>query len=242
MTIKNLLFLSTIILLINTSLTGCAYRGIPLAVSYPLTTQNKMQSAHHWEVLAQHSADRFAQTLDLTFPNAVVKPALFIRYSQEQEKIPFARAFFHMLTAKLVQKGLIVVSNADSTTNTLVADYEMQIVQHQDRRKRYPPLGTFSALGSLFWLVARGIDRWGDANLTVLPLAVGADIYSGVNYYFPGETNTEVIITTSLTMGQQYVFQENNIYYINTGDADHYESAGKTYQLVSCPSASISCR
>lgn len=221
--------------------TGCAYRAIPLAVSYPLSTQNRMQAAHHWDVLAEHSADRLAQTLEVTFPNAVVKPALFIRYTQEQEKVPFARAFFHMLTSKLVQKGLVVVNNADAS-NALMIDYDVQVVEHKDRRRFNPPLGTYTVLGGLVWLIARGIDKWGDPTLAVYPLVAGAEAYTAAKYYLPGETNTEVVVTTSASLGQQYVFQETNVYYVNTGDADHYEQAGKTYQVVGCPTPPGSCR
>ena len=234
----HLLIITTLVTLL---LTGCAYRGIPLAVSYPMSTQPKMQAARHWEVLAEHTADRLVQTLDVTFPNAVVKPALFIRYTQEQEKVPFARAFFHMLTSRLVQKGLVVVNNADYS-NALMVDYDVQVLEHKDRRKFNPPLGTYTALSGLVWWVAHGVDRWSDPTLAVYPAAAGAELYTAAKYYLPGETNTEVIITTSASMGQQYIFQETNTYYVNSGDADHYEQEGKTYQVVGCPTPPGSCR
>jgi len=226
--------------ILTMALIGCTHRGLPMALSYPITTQYKMQSAHHWEVLAEHTAKRLAETIELTFPNAVVKPSLFIRYTQDQEQIPFAKAFFHLLTTKLVQKGLVVVNNAESN-NVLMIDYDMQVVQHKDRRKFYPFPGTYTGLATVFWLVAHGIDSWDDQGLAVFPLSAGADAYAMKDFYFPGETNTEVVITTTATLGQQYLFGDTNVYYVNTGDADHYEQAGKTYQIVSCPQAPV-CR
>ncbi len=229
-----------IITLLLFSVVGCVQRNIPLATSYPITTQPKMQAAHHWEVLADHVAGRLAETLDLTFPNAVVKPALFLRYTQEHEKIPFGKAFFHLLTSRLVEKGLVVVNSAEYS-NVLILDYDMQVIHHKDRRKFYPPPGTYTGMGSLFWLVAHGVDSWGERGLAVLPLGIGADIYSAVEHFLPGETNSEVIITTTVTMGQQTIFGSTNIYYINTRDDDHYENQTKTYQVVGCPQHNL-CR
>jgi hypothetical protein len=219
-------------------LAGCTHRPIPLATSYPVSTQHKMQAAHHWEVLAQHVADRLANTLEMTFPNAVVKPALYIRYTQAQEKIPFGKAFFHLLTAALVQKGLVLVNDANYG-NILMLDYDMQIVHHKDRRLTYPPPGTFTGLGALAWLVAYGADKWGDPELAVFPLSLAADAYASKDFFLPGETNTEVIITTSVTMGQQYIFGDTNLYYVNTGDSDHYENDALTYQVVGCPQQTV---
>lgn len=236
---KTPLLITTLLTLLL--MTGCAYRSIPIGVSYPVTTQHRMQAAHHWDVLAEHTADRLAQTLAVTFPKAVIKPALFIRYTQEQEQVPFARAFFHMLSSKLVQKGLVVVNNADFG-NALMVDYDVQVIDHKDRRKFNPPLGTYAALGGLAWLVARGVDKWNEMSYVLYPLAAGAEAYTAVSYYFPGDTNTEVVITTAATMGQQYIFQETNTYYINTGDSDHYEPDGKTYQVVGCPTPPATCR
>ena len=221
-------------------ITGCTHRALPIALSHPISTQYKMQSAHHWEVLADHTAKRLAETIDLTFPNAVVKPSIFIRYTPEQEKIPFAKAFFHLLTTKLVQKGLVVVNNAE-VNNVLIVDYDMQVVNHKKRRTFYPFPGTYTSLGTLFWFVGQGVDAWKDSGLAVFPLAVGADLYAVKDFYFPGETNTEVIIATTATLGQQYIFGDTNVYYINAPDEDHYESEGKTYQVVSCPQSPL-CR
>ncbi|MDY6994776.1 MAG: hypothetical protein SVR94_19495, partial [Pseudomonadota bacterium] len=214
------------------------HRPVPLATSYPISTQNKMQAAHHWDVLADHVAGRLANTLELTFPNAAVKPALYVCSTEEQEKTPFGEAFANLLTTKLVQRGLVVVNSPDSS-NVLTLNYDMQVLHHKDRGLLYPPPGTFTGLGALAWLVAYGVDNWGDPELAVLPISTVADIYATKNYFFPGETNTEVIITTTVTMGQQHIFGDTNIYYVNTGDADHYEAGGQLYQVVGCPQQTI---
>ena len=225
---KGYLLIATVTLLI---LAGCAYRPIPLATAYPVTAQRKMQAAYHWDVLAADVASRLKTTLDVTFPNAVIKPSLYIRFTSDQEKSPFGRTFFKLLTTKLVQQGLVVLDQAAYGDN-LVAEYDMQVIHHKDRRLTYPPPGTYTLLASGVWLLAQAQDRWKYPGLAAFPFSVLADANSMVDYYLPGETNTEVVITSTVKMGQQYIFGDSSIYYINDGDYDHYENQTKTYQLV----------
>jgi len=71
--------------------------------------------------LAKDLADRLKKTIDISFPNAVVKPPLFIKLTEKQEKIPFTKAFFNLLTSRLVQQGLIVMdSNAQFGDNLVI--------------------------------------------------------------------------------------------------------------------------
>jgi len=209
-------------------LTSCGRRPIPVASSYPATAQRKMQSAHHWDVLATDVATRLKKTLELTFPNAIVKPSLYIR---DQDKSPFAKTFFNLLATKLVQQGLVVLKDYPMD-NALIVEYNMQVVHHKDRRLTYPPPGMFTALAAGVWMVAQAQDNWQYPGLAALPFAIAADANSLIDLYLPGETNTEVVITTTATMGQQYVFGDSRIYYINEGDYDHYQNESKTYQLV----------
>ena len=225
---KGYLLKATVILLI---LAGCTHRPIPIATSYPITAQRKMQAAHHWSVLATDIAKRLKKTLDITFPNAVVKPSLSINFGRAQEKSPFGKAFFHLLSTKLVQQGLVVLNNVAYGDN-LVVEYDMQVIHHKDRRLTYPPPGMFTVLAAGVWVAAQAQDRWKYPGFAAFPLAVAGDVDAMANYFLPGETNTEVIITTTVTMGQQYIFGDSSIYYINDGDYDHYEDETKTYQLV----------
>ena len=45
-------------------LSGCFYANTsqaPIATTYPYTEQQRMQAAHHWDVLARHEATRILQ-------------------------------------------------------------------------------------------------------------------------------------------------------------------------------------
>lgn len=224
------IWIATIILL-----TSCAYRPIPLATSYPVTTQNKMQAVHHWDVLAADVADRLKTTIDLTFPDATVKPPVFIRFTKEYEDVPFGKAFYHLLRTQLVQRGVNVVTNTEYS-DTLLLDYDMQVVFHKDRRLTYPTPGIFTALGGGVWLMAHGAEHWDPSGLAALPALVAADAYALSERYMPGETNTEVLISTTVTSNDQYIFGYNDIYYINDGDYEQYDDHNnngiKTFNVV----------
>ncbi|MEN8219005.1 MAG: hypothetical protein ABFS56_22070 [Pseudomonadota bacterium] len=214
-----------------TLVTACSHRPIPVATSYSMTAQQKMQAAHHWNVLASDVAKRLKNTVDITFPSAIDKPPLVINFTQAQEKIPFGKAFSNMLTTKLVQQGMVVLRAEDAGDNLMI-DYDMQVIHHKDRRLTYLPPGLLTALTGGVFFVKQAIENWEHPGLAAIPFAIAGDVKSALNYRFPGETNTEVIITTSITRNQQYIFGDSRIYYINDGDYDHYENLTKTYQVV----------
>lgn len=215
-------------------LTGCAHkRPLPIAAAYPLTAQLKMQAAYHWDILAKDLAARLKETVKTSFPNAIKKPAIFVKFTNAQEKVPFGKAFFNLFTARLVQEKLVVMDNSNARYGkTLLVEYDMQVIHHKDRRLTYLPPGAFTALAAGVWLVAQAQDRWKYPGLAALPFTAAGDANSYMEYYLPGETNTEVIITTTATMNQQYIFSDARIYYINEGDFDHYENINKNYQVV----------
>jgi len=171
----NLLKISIILLI----LAGCAQKIIPMATDYPMSKQHKMQAAHHWDILAQDLAIRMKKTMDITFPNATVKPPLVLKLTGDQEKIPFAKAFDNLLISRLVQQKMVVLDTNAGYPESLMVDYNMQVIR---------------------LLSANNI--------------------------------LEVLITTSVSKDQQYIFRDSRIYYINGGDSDHYDrKIGKTYQV-----------
>ncbi|MDM8563635.1 hypothetical protein QUF54_09800, partial [Candidatus Marithioploca araucensis] len=214
-------------------LTGCANRALPVATGYPVKAQRKMQSAHHWDVLAKDLAERLKITIDLSFPNAVVKPTVFVKYN---DKTPFGKAFFTLLISRLIQQGLVIMDSNAQYGDNLVIDYHMQVVHHKDRRLTYLPPGAFTLLATGVWLAAQIQDHWNYPSWTLYPLTIGG-VSTLADYYLPGETNTEVIISTIVTIGQQYLLGDSRIYYINDDDYEHYESfitttTNKTYRIV----------
>ena len=179
----NLLKISIIFLI----LAACTATNspIPVATDYPISKQHKMQDAHHWDVLAKDLARRLKRTMAITFPNATVKPPLVVKLTGDQEQIPFAKAFNNLLISRLVQQKMVVLDTNSGYADSLMVDYNMQVIRHQ-----YPRLLSTD-------------DIW------------------------------EVLLTTSVSKGQQYIFRDSRVYYINDGDSDHYERnmGTKTYKV-----------
>jgi hypothetical protein len=135
---------------------------------------------------------------------------------------------------------MVVLERNTGYSDSLIVNYNMQVIQHKDRRLHYPTPGIFTALTAGVFMADRIIDytsRHSKTNawLGVVPFAIAGDVIAGRNLYLPGETNTEVLITTSVSKGQQYIFRDSRIYYINGGDSNHYnydrDVATKTYQV-----------
>ena len=50
--------------MVSLMLSGCFYANTsqaPIATTYPYTEQQRMQAAHHWDVLARHEATQILQ-------------------------------------------------------------------------------------------------------------------------------------------------------------------------------------
>lgn len=196
-----------ILLLAAALLAGCRSQ-LPLASSYPMTTQHKMQAAEHWNILAADVAERVAQAVG----DRVELRLLAIDVDSEQSG-PFNDVFKELLKSQLVFRGLQV---AEREENQLELKYKVQMVKHGQRFQRPPP-GLLTAIGAGV-AVARD-------HLTVksiyaaAPLGLLADVAIGSLSF---HSDHEVIITTELVWRNRYVMHASDIYYINDPDYRQY--------------------
>ena len=192
------------------TLAGCAYRSpIPLAENFELTVQPKVRSAGHWELL---SNDVVAQTLS-TLDKAGVAPGTQLHVALPPNPSSFDWAFRDFLITKLVQSGAPVAQNPGQT---LYVTYNTQLVRHNSPRPHFIP-GQFTmiAAGLMagYGLRHQHLDAQLLAALGVTALAdYGASIDSG------GPTNTELILTTTVTRGGQYIARKTDVYYLENAD------------------------
>jgi len=198
----------------STLLAGCF--GVhtsqaPIATTYTLTEQQKMQAAHHWNVLAQHQADMLVQQ----FAN---KP-LYIKGAEQTT--PFSTAFDSLLTSQLVSAGAFVKTSPNLAAQVT---YKVQVVEHKDRERIRAPEGAYTALAAGIAVATIPYNQWSEPALALIPAAAGADLFSGS---WTSETNQEVVITTQVTDAGQVVYSNSSIYYINPGDNDHYKAKTK---------------
>ena len=192
------------------TLAGCAYRSpIPLAENFELTSQPKVRSAGHWELV---SNDVVAQTLS-TLDKSGMAPGTALHVALPSNPSSFDLAFRDFLITKLVQSGAPVLQDPGQALNVT---YNTQLVRHNSPRPHFIP-GQFTMIAAglmaAYGLRHEHIDAqllgtWGFTALA----DYGASINSG------GPTNTELILTTTVTRGGQYVARKTDVYYLENAD------------------------
>lgn len=200
-------------------LSGCFYANTsqaPIATTYPYTEQQRMQAAHHWDVLARHEATRILQRERVRNRDLHINPA-------DQEALhaysggEFERGFRTLLTSELVSRGanLTTVPTANSANISI----DVEVVEHRDRDFVRPPAGAFTALTAGIAVATIPINQWAEPALGLIPAAVLADTTSG-SWTHTG--NEEIIVTTQIIDGERILYSSSNIYYINAGDRRQY--------------------
>lgn len=192
------------------TLAGCAYRSpIPLAENFELTSQPKVRSAGHWELV---SNDVVAQTLS-TLDKTGMAPGTQLHVALPPNPSAFDLAFRDFLITKLVQSGAPVLQDPGQALNVT---YNTQVVRHNSPRPHFIP-GQFTMIAAglmaAYGLRHEHLDAQLLAGLGLTALAdYGASINSG------GPTNTELILTTTVTRGGQYVARKTDVYYLENAD------------------------
>jgi hypothetical protein len=202
---------------------GCAVgtSQAPFAVTYPRTEQQKMQAAHHWDVLAEYEAARILAAVKDKSKPIHIEPAT-------QVDSPFAQAYQTMLQSQLVGKGAVVVT--EPVSGCVRVSYLTQVLEHKDRGYVAPAPGTYTALGVGVVAVTAAADSWQPGGLAALPVLLAADLLSGGHAQVEP---TEVIITTRVIEGILVLHSDTDIFYYNPGDTDHYAlTKGRTFKVV----------
>lgn len=205
---------ATMALIGSVALTGCFNANTsqaPIATTYTYSEQQKMQAAHHWNVLAAHEA---AQILN----NERLSGRTF-HLENNASSSPFNDAFNSLLTSQLVNNNAVVTL---SSLNSLSINYKVQIVEHSDRDNIRYPQGALTALAAGIAVATLPYNNWSEPSLALIPAAGIIDIFSGS---WTSETDHEVIITTQVTDSNTILHSTSNIYYINGGDKNHYKTS-----------------
>ena len=187
-------------------LSGCRSQ-LPLATTYPMSGQRKMQAAQHWDVLAEDVAEQVAEAMD----DRVEMRLLPIDVVAEDEG-PFSEVFAELLKSRLVQEGLQVASAREGV---VALRFKVQVILHGTRAQRPTP-GVLTVIGA-------GVSVARDVSVDWLYGAAGvgllADLGAG---YLTSHSDHEVVVTTSLLHKNRFVVRSSDIYYINDQDYRHY--------------------
>ncbi len=204
--------LLAIVIAIGLALSGCFYTNaaqVPMAKTYPYTEQQRMQAAHHWQVLAEHEAKGILQQHHLR------ATPLYLPQRQDHASGEFARGYRALLTSELVSGGAIVKKRP---AGAVTVDFDVEVVNHSGRGfiRPYPGVMTLAAFATgVSVLVAPS----SNAALALIPPVAMSDVTSGS---WTAVGNEEIIITTEITDNERVLYSSSNIYYINQGDRRHY--------------------
>lgn len=224
-------------------ITGCArptaplVAQVPVPTGYHLSTQSKMQSVHHWDVLAEDATSEIRRALVAFLPDHY--RSVFVAASG---LAPFEKAFQELLITHLVNHGFLVSRDPQ---DALVLSFELQLVTHHPNR--FQTVSGRRAAGRYATLVP-GV--YVDRNT---PLAgerrqiriaerhvANSRVSAEAGAYTLDLPRNEVLVTLSLTDGDVFIYRKSIGYYINDADWWHYRSgmqrrqqpAASTFNLV----------
>lgn len=170
---KRFIWLSSIILMLL-FMGGC-YTQTPKPATYQYSTQQKMQAAYHWDVLAEDVACQIKMNLKkkgyLNQP-VYIRPACGAPMGpcDRHYETPFDEGFYDLLLTHLVRQGMRV-SNVEN--NALVVTNKVQVVYHRENRlTRTLRPGFMTAVGALAsaWaLVVRDAYEYGEGGQSCCP-------------------------------------------------------------------------
>ncbi|GAO25583.1 hypothetical protein ALISP_5403 [Alicycliphilus sp. B1] len=190
-------------------LAGCGSAPIPLSKNFELTSQYKVRSAGHWELL---SRDVVAQTR-ATLEKAGYAPNTPLHVAAPAQPSAFDLGFRDFLITEFVQEGASVQQGPGAT---LEVSYNTQVVRHNSDRPHFIP-GQFTMLAAGV-MAAYGLrhEHLDTKLLATLGLTTAADYANSINS--GGPTNTELILTTTVSRAGQYVARKTDVYYLENAD------------------------
>lgn len=194
-------------------LVGCSQ--VPKPSAYPMSYQQKMQAAHHWELLARDVAAGVATDyVGLVGGGVYVEPSTGV----------FGHTYTEMLKTELVRQG---VALAGVPHGAAVLSFDVQVIKFRatwpDRQNRRNP-GFWTGIA----VVIRTAKEF--TKNMIIPGGVLLDAAEGTMVTLPAH---EIVITTSLEKDGAFVMRRSDLYYVNDVDAGQYalRYAGDTKTL-----------
>jgi len=185
---------------------GCA--ELPRPATFPYSTQQQLQSASHWQQIAELTVARLTSDPDLV---DILKPdsggSRPIIYVQTSDGSPFGEAFRGYLITKLRDAHFLLSDTPDGPINLR---WSIQLVgRNAERPKQF--LGVPATVLEMAWILLFGY--WDTTDFMV--------------------PQTEVILTTRVTIGKDpikdsvgnIIKRYSDTFYINDGDWDNYQVA-----------------
>lgn len=208
---------------------GCAFRHTeaPVPTNFAYQTQNKLQAASHWQLIAKDTAAQLIRALPDRKPLYIEQPS---------QQSPFERAFTHQLITELSTAGFAVMKHAQYE-NTLTVTVEAAPTRFSpDRLKSDPRWGRRTILTTGLWALGATLNQISPVETAAATgVVAGAATWDSLDWlrseFAKGPVpQTELIVTTSVSNRHQYFVRHSGAYYTTDNDWSLY---AKTFQLPS---------
>ena len=189
---------------------------VPVPNGYRLSTQPKMQSIHHWDVLAKDVAQKVESQLSDTF----LKDQ-YTLYVAPSGTTAFEKVFHQLLITRLTENGMTMSSKPE---DALVLSFDIEMVRHAARLVRTKE-GVFKSLAPGFMVKDDTPLSGPFSQVQAAEIQVGnAQLNMEAGLYTMTLPEIEVVVTTSLTRDNIYVARTSSVYYINDLEWWHYKN------------------
>lgn len=197
---------------------GCKSK-VPKPTSYDFSTQQKMQAAHHWNILAHDVASQIEKKLHNKYGNT--KKTLYV---YENSDVPFTDSFYDLLISNLIDRGVQVTTEKQ---DAFKAKYDVQLIHHSadNTQRPWPGSNTAAATSTIAGGIAvlRNISGGVSAGFAVASgLIWGGASDASYGYMNVKLPHNEVLVTTTVVHDTTIVFKKTDVYYINDKDFWHY--------------------
>lgn len=204
------------IILTLTLLSACV-TDRPQAENFPESKQKKIIAAEHWNLVSQ---DAVAQTKAVLAEKGFADDTPL--YILPNTKTVFNYAFRKYLIANFIKAGAVVSTKKEGA---LEIEFDTQVIKHAETLNPeefgYKPGVATVGVASL-WILRDVFEHLNFVNgLATIGMASAYDAYNAKN---PGETNVELLLTTSIIHQERYVMLNADAYYIEQAESKLFES------------------
>ena len=200
-------------------MSGCATQiqsaETPVPVNFEKQEQQKLQSASHWQTIADDVTGDLRKSLAKT---TGVSNKLHVIQSNEDSM--FQKAFNEQLISSLIESGYTVMKAPDMFTRNV--QVKTTPVYFSEKQARNPQLGEATALAGGLW-VLKNIYNNVSPGAAMMGAALSYDAYKALNSKYNTATpQTELVVTVSVSDASRYYANVTNVYYTPGSNLGHY--------------------
>ncbi len=196
---------------------------VPVATNFQTSTQRKLQSGEHWNLIARDSAKAIYESMQkggVCIPRSTECRPVFVRTPEYLTE--FSRAFYNQLKTALVENGVAVAKR--NQPGAVEMDIDVQPVKFTGNRPQYRYAGVATELGDGVWALRDVADmNPTDASLSPSPPLAGSNVWLRTQFASGQTPQTEIVVTLSLSDARTYMARSTNIYYVADSDAQLYD-------------------